>query len=65
MVPPLNEGFPFSFALNFLLFGPQSRGQLSDVVMKVVLDLFEKAKHEEDFVVHEKRSKDECCSEHH
>jgi len=50
---------PFSFLLGDLLFLPQFRIQLPDVVMEVFLDLFEKAEHEEHFVVYEEWSEDE------
>ena len=52
---------PFSFLLEFP-FLATPRAQLPDVVVEVFLDLFGKAKHEEDFVMHEKWGKDERYS---
>jgi len=51
----------FSFLLEFpFLSAPNA--QPPDVIMEVFLDLFEEAKHEEDFVMHEKWGKEERCS---
>lgn len=64
MVPFVNKGSPFSLFLS-PLFEPHFCIQLSDVVMEIFLDFSEKAKHEEDFVMHEQWSKDECYSKRH
>jgi len=60
-----NEEFQFSFLLGFLLFEPQFRLQLRDVVVEILLGLFEQAEREEDFKMHEKWGKDERYPERH
>jgi len=52
--PFSEEGTPFSFLLDSLVFESKFCFQLSDVVVKVFLGLFGKAEHEEDLVMHEK-----------
>ena len=59
-----NKMLSFSLLLGLLL-NLQFRVQLADVILEVLLGLFEKAKHEEDLVMHKKWGKDESCSEHH
>jgi len=59
--PSQTKRSPSSLLLGFLEFKICS--QLSDVIMKVRLGLFEKAEHEENLVMHEERGEDRRCSE--
>ena len=59
-----NKTLLFSLLLGLLL-KLQFRVQLADVILEVLLGLLEKAKHEEDLVMHKKWGKDERCSECH
>jgi hypothetical protein len=56
--PFSNERSSFSFLLGSLL-EPQFLLQLHNIILKVLVDLLQKPKLKEDFVVHEKRGKDE------
>lgn len=58
MVAFPNERPLFSFLLGFLL-EPQFLDQLANVVLKVLLRLFQKAELEKHFVVHEEWGEDE------
>jgi len=49
----------FLLLLDFLVLEPEFCFRLANVIIKVFFDLFEKAKHEEDFVMYEKRGEDE------
>jgi hypothetical protein len=56
--PFSNEISSFLFLLGSLL-EPQFLLQLHNIILKVLVDLLQKPKPKEDFVVHEKRGKDE------